>query len=672
MTRTYWAAVPTDEIGASVASKVASYENAIGSIGRAEIWRRAARGVYGLDIDGGDANALAVAFGGSDGEIVQLRANYFAMFVRTLTVMCTGVKPTFQARPRAYDARTTEYVGIANAILDNYLDRGVDETLSAAMMSAIMYGEGWIGTYWDPQLGEVITPEPSVDETTGETTPGTPVPEGDIRVEIYTPDMVIRDPSVASWDHCWLAVRRRRSRWDLAADYPAFAETILNAPSMIAANSRESMIRTWGVDNITMTFDDTIDTIEFWHKPTRSIPQGRAAIIVAGTAIADGPNPYGRLPIRWIVPRPEPGMAFGYGETNDLLALQSMLDSAITIAASIEENFGMQSVVSPPGSMIETEALSKGMRALYASQVIEPLNSVGKGIENAIAFADYVVRTMQQVVSMNDVALGAGSSSASGASVQAQLNIVAQNNSGKIKKYMQVYRDVLTDIIRVLQQFATTERVVQIAGKNNAGKIARWKGETLSAIDGVDVELTGTASRTQQGRYQFMADLLAAGLITDPEVALQVYSTGRVEPLFDGPATREANIERENERLSEGSPVLVLPQDHHMDHIRRHSLLLFDPMTRDDPERVAIVQAHIHEHNATWRMMSDDPTLMGILMATGQQPLPPIAPPMPVGPDGAPVDPTQNPEVADATTSPAAPDAVPESPDARANPVAYQ
>lgn len=615
-TRTYWASEPVDRIGGEIRRKVDSYDSIIGGLGRADKWRRAARALYGLDPEGGTAQSLMVSMTGEHGEIVQARANFFAMYVRARSVLATGAKPTFQARPRAYDAQTTELVGLMNAIIDMVLDGGADQVLTETERSAEAYGEGWTGVYWDPNAGQ-------------ETEQGK---EGDVVVETYRPDQIIRDPACTSWRHNWIAVRRLHSRWDLAAQYPEHADAIISAPSPGTSTTQLSAIGSWATTQATSVFEDQVEAYEFWHKPTTFMPEGRASIVVNGVAIADGPNPYGELPVMWLVPKPEPDVAFGFAETWDLLALQALADSALTQAASMQENFGMTSVVAPPGAAIETEALSKGMRALYATQAIAPMSGQGNGVENAISFVNAMSSLMQQIMAMNETALGQGSSSASGASITAQMQIAAQNNSGIVRSYLGHFRDVLCAIVKRYQRFATVERSVRIVGKLNSGKVVRWKNESIAAIDGVDVELIGTAARTTQARYQFMQDMVTAGLITDVEVAQQVWATGRLEPVFDGPAAREANIERENEMLQQGQPVLVLPQDHHSDHIRRHSCLLFDPSVRDNPDYVQNVQTHIHEHALTWSSMMNDQSMMAILQATGQQPPPP--PPMPMMPPG--------------------------------------
>jgi hypothetical protein len=239
------------------------------------------------------------------------------------------------------------------------------------------------------------------------------------------------------------------------------------------------------------------------------------------------------------------------------------------------------------------------------------------------------------------------------------------------------------------QRRTTNEKVVHISGKLNAPKVKRFKSEDLSALDGVDVELGSAEMRTTQMRHQIVTELLGANLLTSPEQALQMLSTGRLEPAFNGPAARESCIERENEALMNGQPQIVLDQDFHADHIARHGALLADPDARQDPALVQLIQAHLYEHAIKWSTMSVDPVGMSILAATGQQPSPaPPPPPMPgvgmpgQGPNGQqdpmapPMPPNAGGDVPNPTTAPQGPSPGPANmpalpPDARPMPTQY-
>lgn len=632
---TYWANVDSETIGGVIQTKVRRYKDQCVTNGRYDIWQRAARTYYGMDAEGGYRNSIAVTFSGSDGENVDIRGNLFRMFVRARAVLATGNRPSFTCRPRAYDAATTELVGIGNAICEMYLDRSLEGIMTDSVTTAILYGETAVGAFWDPYLGNLI----SMDEETGK-----PGYEGDVDFVSFRPDEVVRDVDVTNDDHDWVIVLRRRNRWTLAERYPEHRDHILQAPSFDADTLFGDLrVRAWGTNENRQNADQII-TWEFYHRPTDACRGGRMCIVVGDVAIADAPNAYERLPIRFMIPSREPSTSWGYGESWDLLAPSQAYDSVLTQVVTAKENFGMLNLIMPENGNINVENLTKSARAYYTNTPPVPFDSVGRAVESGIGMMGFLQTLMRDLMSMNDASMGSGSSAPSGASLAMSMQIATQNNAGIVRTYLQAFRDIMSDTIEVLQKFASVEKVVHISGKNNSPKVKRFKAETLSALDGVDVELGSAEMRTTQMRHQLMTELLGANLLTSPEQAMQMVSTGRLEPAFNGPASREANIERENEALMAGQPQIVLDQDFHSDHIARHGQLLADPEARSNPALVELVQAHLYEHAMRWSAMSVDPVGMSILAATGQSPSPaPPPPPMMPGGPGAPPMPGQGP-----------------------------
>jgi hypothetical protein len=676
----YWANVDQMDIGGVVQDKVRRYKDHCVTNGRYDIWQRAYRTYYGCDADGGYRNSIAVTFGGADGENVELRGNLFRMFVRARAVLATGNRPSFQCRPRAYDGSTTELVAIGNAICDMYLDKTLETRMGETTTTAIVAGEGWLGTFWDPYAGQRLSM----------TADGQPGYEGDVDYASFRPDEVCRDVDVTDDVHDWVIVLRRRNRWTLAARYPVHAQHILAAAAFDADTMfGDIKARSYGVNEGRQDADQIV-TWEFYHRPTEACPAGRMSLVVGDVAIADSPNLYEKLPVRPIMPSKETATSWGYGESWDLLALSQAFDSVLTQMITAKENFGMLNLIMPAGGSVDVENLTKSARAYYASSPPVPFDSVGRAVDSGISTMGFIQTLMRDLMSMNEASMGSGSSAPSGASLAMSMQIATQNNAGLVRTYLQTFRDTMTDTILLLKQFATNEKVIHISGKLNANKVKRFKGEDLAALDGVDVELGSAEMRTTQMRHQIVTELLAAKLLTSPEQALQMMSTGRLEPAFNGPAAREACIERENEALMSGQPQIVLDQDFHADHIARHGALLADPESRANPALVELVQAHMYEHAIKWSTMSVDPVGMSILAATGQQPSPapppppgmvpgmpgqgpngqadPMAPPMPPNPGGDVVDPTTNPQ--GPSPGPADMPALP--PDARPIPTTYE
>ena len=120
------------------------------------------------------------------------------------------------------------------------------------------------------------------------------------------------------------------------------------------------------------------------------------------------------------------------------------------------------------------------------------------------------------------------------------------------------------------------------------------------------------------------------GAITTVEQYSTVMNTGRLDLLTEGQEEETLTIQKENEFLLQGQPVIAMITDDHASHIRAHKSVLADPELRKDPELVQRVQQHLQEHIDLLR--SVDPDLLTII---GQQPLSP--------PGGSPANQPQQP-----------------------------
>ena len=107
-------------------------------------------------------------------------------------------------------------------------------------------------------------------------------------IESYRPDQIIRDPACTNWEHDWIVVRRLHSRWSLADQYPEHRDIIVSAPSPGTTMSTLSTIGSYSSTQLVGVFEDQIEALEFWHRPTASLPEGRATIVVNGVAIEIG------------------------------------------------------------------------------------------------------------------------------------------------------------------------------------------------------------------------------------------------------------------------------------------------------------------------------------------------------------------------------------------------
>jgi hypothetical protein len=645
----YWATESDlGTLGRTIKAKRDDYAGSTQATRRQELWRRAACLYWGVDPDGSFRNSQAINFGGEAGERVDIRGNIFRAFVRQIIVMATGSRPSFSCRAVAYDASTTEAVTLGNAWCDKVLDGGVEMSLRDAATYAALFGEGWIATLWDEAAGRLV----------GYTEDGREVRSGDLLMQSYRPDQVVRDVDCVDSQHDWVIILRLHSRWDLVARFPQHREAILAETEAIAVplfatpGSGLGTAVNARTGNGRVGLTDRVIVQEMYHRPTATLPAGRQTWTVGTTVISDGPNPYKRLPIRCMRTSIEPTGAFGYGESWDLMALQQAFDSVLTQIVTTRENFGLANVFIQQTDDLDPEVVSSGMRIIRSNSAPTLVDLTGDAVEKGNNALTLIRGIMQQLTGLNDATLGDTGSSASGTALATMHQLAAQFNSSNQAAYATLFEGTMTDALRCLQQFCTDEQMIHVAGKNRVGMVKRFKAESLECLDGIKVELGSAAMRTTAARQEAANQLLAAGVLTTPDSYISMMATGRVEPATEGPRAAEALCERENEMLLNGQPVAALVTDDHAAHIRHHKAAADDPIVREDDGRVGNLLAHIQEHAALWMEASQNPVGVTMLVATGQQPSPALqfmqaqqpAPPPPDAPNASGA-PTQNPDV---------------------------
>ncbi len=618
----YWATESDlGTLGRTIKAKRDDYAGSTQATRRQELWRRAACLYWGVDPDGSFRNSQAINFGGEAGERVDIRGNIFRAFVRQIIVMATGSRPSFICRAMAYDASTTEAVTLGNAWCDKVLDGGAESTLRDAATYAALFGEGWIATLWDESLGRLV----------GNAEDGREIRSGDLRIEAYRPDQVIRDVDCVDSQHDWVIILRQHSRWSLLARFPQHAEAILSETEALAVPLFATPGSGLGVavnartGNGAAPVADRVVVQEFYHRPTPSLPQGRLTWVVGTTVISDGPNPYERLPIRCMRTSVEPTGAFGYGESWDLMALQQAFDSVLTQVTTTQENFGLSNVFVPLTDDLDPEIVSGGLRIIRSNSTPTAVNLSGDAVARGAAAMDLIKGLMQQLTGLNDASIGTASGTASGTALAAMHQLAAQFNSSNQAAYAALFEGAMSDALDCMKRFSTDEQILHVAGKNRIGLVKRFKAESLAALDGIKVELGSAALRTTSMRLEVANQLLAAGALKPPEEYLAMIATGRTEPALEGPRAAEALCERENEMLLNGQPVRALVTDDHAAHIRHHKAAADDPIVRDDDARIGALLAHVQEHAQLWAQASMDPVGVSMLAATGQQPSPAAA-----------------------------------------------
>jgi hypothetical protein len=414
-----------------------------------------------------------------------------------------------------------------------------------------------------------------------------------------------------SMHHLWKIVRDFKNKYDLAAKYPGLSSEILN--KSIDVNKDYHLRLGYTGKNET----DMIPVFRFYHEKTPAVPQGRIVeFLDSETVLFDGPLPYDGIPIYRMAPGEQRGTPFGYTVGFDLLAIQEGVDGLISTILTNQSQYGVQNIWSPTGNGTSVQQLGGGLNLITGKVKPEGINLTNTPAE-IFKFLEMLVGMMETISGVNSVARGNPEASLkSGAALALVQSMAIQFNSGLQKSYAKLWGDLGTGTISLLKRFPQTKRNMVISGKNNRSYMATFSKDNLKNIKRVVVDLGNPLSRTTAGKVDMADNLLKQGMIKEPEQYIEVLTTGKLEPTFEGPQAEKMLIRAENEKLMEGGQIQAVAIDPHALHIQEHKVVIASPESRSNPQVVQNTLSHIMEHINL--LKTTDPAL---LLAIGQQPI---------------------------------------------------
>jgi hypothetical protein len=602
----YFAAKPARDVASILDAKSEDWSNTLqysGFLSKLKSCYMAYHGAYYASVQDGHQ----ITFGGEQGELVNMPVNQWRNIAQHMLNMTTSNRPALDCRASNTDYKSLVQTYLANNILEYYLrEKKLEVYLKQAVEYAIVYGSGFIIMEWDSNKGELVD---YIEETK------TKIYEGDITFENLSPFDVMMDGTKESGNHDWVLVRRWKNKYDLAAKYPEFADKIKGL------QTKSDLLKfRMGITRTSEQTDD-VQVLEFYHKRTDSMEDGRYMMFLTSDIILqDLPMPYRVLPVFRISPSNIHGTPHGYTPMFDLLPLQEIVNGLYSTVASNQNAFGVQNVLVPRGTDIAVNQLQGGLNIIdYNATAGKPeaLNLTNTPAE-VFKFIEMIEQRMETLSGINSVARGQPEASLkSGTALALVQSMALQFMSGLQQSYVELIESVGTAIIKMLQDFAHTPRIVSIVGQSNRSSVREFNSKDISSISRVVVDVGNPMARTTAGRVQMADNLLQYGDIT-PKQYVQLIHTGNLNALTENTVHEEMLMKAENESIINGETPMAVFTENHKEHIDFHRAVLFDPELKKDAELVGRVQEHIQQHIMLLRTTDPD-----LLMLMNQQPLQP-------------------------------------------------
>jgi hypothetical protein len=621
----YFAAAPIDEIGDRLAGKVSDYYQYLTSSALVDLWRRSYYSYYGLLEDTALSGFGIFAIGrirasGQEGEVASIKVNHLRNLLTHINVLTSNEKQALKTRAINSDSESLSQAYLGDGLLDYYFrEKGFEAHSKDALETCLIFGESYEKIEWDTGIGEDF----GVDQNTGMA-----LKAGDVAVKVYTPFDVVRDVTNTTNDLDWHICHDCKNRFDLAAQYPAVSEEILNISTDITSGKRyvdpTKIIPAAGVGT---KHTDLIDVYHFFHRETPACPNGRQVIFLQdGTVLFDGPLAYAKYPITRLAGANIKGTPFGYSIAFDLLGIQSVIDKLYSVVISNQLASGMQNFWQPPGNGATRVQMAGGLNLIES--VVKPevleLLSTPPEIFNFIEKLEHIMEMLAGISAVNRGETPEQLKSGTALAYVASQAITF--SSGLQRSYINLQQDIGTKLLYLLRDFVPDERKAVIAGSFNRPLEKKFKGSDLQKVDKVVVEATSALSQTQAGKIQIAQDLLGAGMIRNTREYMAVLTTGTIEPLYESEMSEILLVKSENEDLRDYKECIAMASDDHKLHWLEHRAILANPDARKDPQLVMMVTQHMLEHqNFAMQLQMMNPALLAWM---GEAPLPtPMLPP---------------------------------------------
>lgn len=595
MSDKYWASLPLEEIGDELEARNDEYKEFLKDSGMYEELRKSYRLYYGNSAIQEEENGQTM-----------MTVNHYNSLLKNILNQVTNQRPAFQALAVNSDYESQADTQLASGLLDYYMrTKRLEDYMKRAVELALYLREGWVSCRWNVTGGEIYSVNPET---------GQPIYEGDVEFTNHAIQNVARDTRNKGNNHSWYIVSEQVNRWDLVAKYPEWKEQIL------AISSDEKM-----EDDLDLSYRfsnaktqaDQVWIKTFYHKKTAAMPEGRMVeFLDSNIILSDGPLPYKDVYLFRISGSEAFDTAFGHSDTFNLIPLQDAIDMEFSTILTNHNALGVQNILVPDGADVSSYQLGEGLNVIKYDPKAgkpEPLN-LAQTPPEIFNFANMLIQNQEVISGQNAISRGNIPTQLSGTAMALIANQAIQFNSGVQQSYNILLENVGSALIELLQTYASTPRIAQIAGKSKRTQLKQFTGEDLNGISRVVVDSANSLSKTAAGKVELATNLLNSGLINTPEQYISVVNNGTLEPLYESDQSQLNLIRMENENMSDRKPVRALITDDHSLHVLEHSTILNSPEARSNDELAEIVLAHIQEHIEMSKAI--DPQMMEMLKHT--------------------------------------------------------
>lgn len=580
---------------------------------------------------------------------IRITVNKIAPVVEQFIARITKTAPVPECRPVSDEDDDIDAAKVGDRILNHEMTR-MDWHARLVQLYFWVVPLGWsfLHVAWDPNEGEFIGEDDDGD-----------VHQGEVTLEIVPAFQLSVDPNALCMDEALWAVRTITMTKE--AVWERWGKEVNGDPARSLVDDVYALADS-ASDNPRRSMVDQVEVHQLWMRPCRAAKKGMV-VTWSGQTILEDPKdfPYEHEHLPFVEFDLLPGLGTREGRTwvTDLLPIQADYNDARSREAHLRRVLTPK-ILAPVGSIDPNRISSRVEVWTYNPTGHEPKFEVppNSWMQQYEQGMERTASEISERAGQNDRSTAPSGASLSAASVQAIQEQDDTKLSISVKLMSKAISEVGYQILELVRQFWTEERLVRTWSQEGELQVAHFSGADLSHQ--LDVHLTTESAlpRSKAARRELMDLMWDKQIINDPQVYVRALDVPGVDFITEQMSTDKKQAQRENQQLAVGQHVEVHGWDNHAVHIKEHNdFRKGQDYEKMPPELKAVIDGHVSAHDELVLGQMNQPTPTGTphMPGAGMGPLAPGTPTPDkfMSPQGS---------LPNMPTTPTAPQAPPEAP----------
>jgi hypothetical protein len=448
--------------------------------------------------------------------------NHVYEMVETKTARLARFKPAIAVLPANDEWNDKQNAKATKLLVDSrWYEADMDKILRDQQKGAFVYGEAFIYTKWNPNIGDIHPLKKKFDERgmevpmldekgqkitneEGETvTVKSEIRVGDVDYEVIYPDRIFPNIKARVWEMADdVTICDYKNIEELKADYPKKADKIKKSNEM--RFDYESFEET--------KLGNELPIKTYFHKPTKYLPKGMKVVFTDDTVLekTDFPYTHGKLPFTRVtdidVPNTLPARSF----IGTIRQLQKHYNN---LASAISRNHGLASApkwIMPKGAC-SIKSLNNEITVVeYKGPVPPRLENMSPTSPEVFGYMDKLNESIQKLSGVHGISRGTPPPGIrAGIALQFLEEQEQERESSAVAKRASAIREVAKQTIALMGQFYKREdgRMVRILGRDNSYLVKSFDMAELSKVYDVRIQNTSSLPESKPAKIQSIIDL---------------------------------------------------------------------------------------------------------------------------------------------------------------------